>query len=137
MVGSTYVSDPEVWRTFYRKMLQGNVQPIKMVQKTSGISGMYHKKKKTYMLVINEKANNNAEPSIPLVTPMHAVLERVKSEYQRDVEMGFPHVPSVQRGGGQKRKRHDIDDDTDSIQEKPSSTFHKRTFDSHWMTFCK
>jgi len=62
MIGSRYVSDPEIWRKFYRNMLNGNFNLEKYSghQTGGGIAGMYSKK--PYMIPVNPHATLEEKP---------------------------------------------------------------------------
>jgi len=105
MSGSMYVSDPEVWRRFYRNMLDGKFNPeqYRPRQSGGGIGGMY---KKSYMIPVNPHLDYEQEEKIVVgkqVTPMAAVVERAKSELRDKIEQGLPHVPVAQEGGAEPR----------------------------------
>jgi hypothetical protein len=53
MMGSTYVSDPRVWNSFYKNMMDGQFRPGKYRDRQTGggIGGMFSKK--PYMIPVN------------------------------------------------------------------------------------
>ena len=97
-----YVSDPEVWRKFYRNMPNGKFRPEQYRPKQkggAGIAGMYANK--PYIIPVDENAkDDDDDEEMKQVTPVAASLERAKSEYKRKVEEGRPVVPLVQTGAG-------------------------------------
>ena len=97
MVGSTYVSDPEVWRKFYKNMLNGKFYPGQYRGRQTGgagIAGMYANR--PYMIPVNRHIGEEEEDKIVVgkqVTPVAAAVERAKSEHRDAVRENVPHVP--------------------------------------------
>ncbi|KAJ8313844.1 hypothetical protein KUTeg_008405 [Tegillarca granosa] len=104
MAGSIYVSDPAIWRKFYKNMLDGKFRPEQYRPKQTGgggIAGMYADQ--PYMIPVNPHAEDKEEEKIIVgkqVTPVAASLERASSEYKRQVEEGHPIVSLNQAGSG-------------------------------------
>jgi hypothetical protein len=96
MMGSTYVSDPRVWKSFYRNMVDGHFRPGKYRgrQTGGGIGGMFSKK--PYMIPVNPHLASTESPDKKVVgkhvTPMAAVEERAKSELKNAIKEKIPHV---------------------------------------------
>lgn len=95
MSGSTYVSDPRVWKTFYKNMLDGKFNPdgFRKKQVGSGIAGMYSKK--PYMIPVNPNLSEEEPKEVigKQVSPMTAVEDRAKSELKEEMRDNVPHVP--------------------------------------------
>lgn len=95
-MGSTYVSDPRVWKTFYQNMLDGQFRPGKYRgrQTGGGIGNMYSRK--PYMIPVNphlSSKESNEQVVGKHVTPMAAVEERAKVEMKEAIKENVPHVP--------------------------------------------
>ena len=94
-MGSTYVSDHRVWKTFYQNMFEGGFKPSKYRgrQTGGGIGGMFSKK--PYMIPVNPHLSRK-EPADQVVgkhvTPMAAVEERAKEEMKEAIKEKIPHV---------------------------------------------
>ena len=106
-MGSTYVSDPRMWKSFYKNMMDGAFHPghHRGRQTGGGVAGMYSKK--PYMIPVNPHVTKEPEEKIVVgrqVTPMTAVEDRAKSEMKKVLEDDQPHVP-VKRRKGMKRVR--------------------------------
>jgi len=106
MMGSRYVSDPDVWRKFYRNMLDGKFDPSRYrgQQTGSGIGGMYDKK--PYMIPVNPHLEYKQKEKIVVgkeVTPVAAVVERAKSELKDTIKENVPHVPVEKNMRSKKR----------------------------------
>lgn len=95
MSGPTYVSDPRIWKTFYKNMVDGNFNPrsYKGRQSGSGIAGMYSKKPS--MIPVNPHITVEEPKEIfgKQVTPMVAVEERAKEDLKEEMRDKVPHVP--------------------------------------------
>lgn len=89
MNSKTYVSDPKIWEVFYQNMAEKTFNPYKYRPKQKGRGWTY---KQSYRIPIRPHSEINVQPSVPLVTPVAAVEERVKDEYKKDVQEGNPHV---------------------------------------------
>ena len=102
-----YVSDPEVWRKFYKNMLEEKFRPEQYKSKQTGgagIAGMYANK--PYIIPVNRHGKDEEEEmEVQQVTPVAASLERAKSEYKRKLEEGRPVVPLIQTGGNKIRHK--------------------------------
>lgn len=95
-MGSTYVSDPRVWKSFYKNMIDGKFNPgyYRGRQTGSGIANMYSKI--PYMIPVNRHLSTEPEQTIVVgkeVTLTAAVEDRAKSEFKDTIEDGAPHVP--------------------------------------------
>lgn len=96
MVGTTYVSDPRVWKSFYQNMIDGKFNPgyYRGRQSGGGIANMYAKK--PYMVPVNPHVTTEPEQKIVVgkeVTPTAAVEDRARSEFKETIQDGAPHVP--------------------------------------------
>ena len=95
MVGTTYVSDPVVWKSFYQNMIDGKFNPgyYRGQQSGGGIANMYAKK--PYMVPVNPHVTTEPEQKIVVgkeVTPTAAVEDRARSEFKETIQDGAPHV---------------------------------------------
>ena len=89
-----YVSDPDVWRTFYKNMLAGKFNPTQYRGHQiggGGIAGMYTKK--PCMIPVNPHITTEPEES-----PVIAVEERAKSDLKESIQDKKPHVPVAIKG---------------------------------------
>ncbi|KAJ8297848.1 hypothetical protein KUTeg_012800 [Tegillarca granosa] len=94
MVGSTYISDPRVWKSFYQNMIEGTLKYKKRSprQVGGGIGNMYHHKR--HIMPVSPPANDKPEHVIGTeVTPMAAIEERARSEFKDAVKEDAPRVP--------------------------------------------
>jgi len=100
MLGSRYVSDPEIWRKFYKNMLNGKFDPVQYGgrQTGGGIAGVHSHK--SYMIPVSPHTVMEEKPVVQ-VTPVAAGIERAKSELRDAIKKDQPHVPIK----GKKRKR--------------------------------
>lgn len=103
-MGSRYVSDPGVWKSFYKNMMNGKFHPTQYRGRQSGggIAGMYAKK--PYMIPVNPHVSHEQDSNTVVgkhVTPVAAVEERAKSEMKEAIKEKSPHVPIK----GRKRRR--------------------------------
>ena len=89
MNSQTYVSDPKLWEVFYENMAEKKFNPYKYRPKQKGRGWSY---KKSYRIPVRPHAKLEDPKSVPLVTPVAAVEDRMKEEYKKDVEEGNPHV---------------------------------------------
>lgn len=94
-MGSTYVSDPRVWKTFYQNMFEGGFKPSKYRgrQTVGRIGGMFSKK--PYMIPVNPHLSRKESIDQVVgkhVTPMAAVEERAKEEMKEAIKEKIPHV---------------------------------------------
>ena len=91
MVGSLYVSDPDMWDEFYKQLNSGNVElpKYKRRQKGGGIGGMY--KRRRYTIPVNVKKRDKVVAGTQ-VTPVAAALERAKSQLRTAIKENRPHV---------------------------------------------
>ena len=102
MLGSMYVSDPTVWRSFYENMIEGKFNPGQYRgQQTGGggIAGMYAKK--PYMIPVNPHITSEPEEKVVVgkqVSPVTAMEERAKSDLKDAIEDNKPHVPISIKG---------------------------------------
>ncbi|OOZ36453.1 hypothetical protein BOW52_10765 [Solemya elarraichensis gill symbiont] len=87
MIGSTYISNPDTWTSFYRDLLDGKIDTNNYKPRQTG------GRRKRY--------------AVPLarVTPMKAVEERAAVEFRQAVRDGDPHVPLQKAIKGTKRAR--------------------------------
>ena len=96
MSGSTYVSDPRLWKTFYQNILEGkfNPQSYKRRQSGGGIAGMYSKK--PYMISVNTHTPVEESKGVlsKRMTPMEVVEERAKEDLREEIRQNVPHVPA-------------------------------------------
>lgn len=104
MVGSTYISDPDTWKTFYHNMINGKFKRGKSNQVAGGIGGMYSNK--PYMIPISQYKSETIQKPLPMigneVSPIAAIEERAKSEFKDAIKDEAPRVPIKSR----KRKRN-------------------------------
>ncbi|KAJ8321129.1 hypothetical protein KUTeg_001324 [Tegillarca granosa] len=104
MVGSTYISDPDTWKTFYHNMINGKFKRGKSNQVGGGIGGMYSNK--PYMIPISQYKSETIQKPLPMigneVSPIAAIEERAKSEFKDAIKDEAPRVPIKSR----KRKRN-------------------------------
>lgn len=96
MIGDTYVSDPILWKDFYRSMLNEKFVPEQYgrKQRGGGIAQLYTRK--PYMIPVNphtEEKKNDETIVGAQVTPVAAVEERAKSELKDEIQKRVPHVP--------------------------------------------
>ena len=96
MVGTTYVSDPRVWKSFYKNMIDGKFNPsyYRGRQSGGGIANMYSKK--PYMIPVNPHVTKEPEQKLVVgkeVTSTAAVEDRARSEFNEAIQDGSPHVP--------------------------------------------
>jgi len=85
MVGSRYVSDPEVWRKKFKNMLHGKFDPEQYRGRQSGrgIGGMYGRK--LFMIPVDRHAHDDddyLDKKVAVreqVSSTSAALERAKS----------------------------------------------------------
>ena len=109
MMGSTYVSDPRVWKSFYRNMMDGQFRPGKYRgrQTGGGIGGMFSKK--PYMIPVTPNLTSTEYPDKKVVgkhvTPMAAVEERAKSELNDAIKDKIPHVSEKTIKVGKRQER--------------------------------
>ena len=77
MVGSLYVSSPDMWDDFYKQLHAGNIEipKYKRRQKGNGIGGMYRRRRYTIPVKQKDKVVVGKQ-----VTPVAAAIERAKSE---------------------------------------------------------
>ena len=105
MVGTTYVSDPRVWKSFYQNMIDGKFHPgyYRGRQSGGGIANMYAKK--PYMVPVNRHVTIEPEPKIVVgkeVSPTAAAEDRARSEFKEAIQDGAPHVPLTIKGSKSK-----------------------------------
>lgn len=137
MAGPSYVSDPRIWKTFYKNMLDGQFNPrnYKGRQSRSGIAGMYSKK--PYMIPVNPHVTVEEPKGIvgKQVTPIAAVEERVKGELKDEIRENIPHVPvgSIKAGDSQippisirnrKRKKKSLSDSGKKLKTEEKKSWH-------------
>lgn len=107
MMGSTYVSDPRVWKSFYRNMMNGQFRPGKYRgrQTGGGIGGMFFKK--PYMIPVNPHSTESPDIKVmgKHVTSMAAVEERAKSELKEAIKETIPHVSEKTFKADKRQKR--------------------------------
>ena len=108
-MGTTYVSDPRTWKSFYKNMLDGSFHPgrYRGRQSGGGVAGMYSKK--PYMIPVNPHVNDTEEAKRltgNTVTPVAAVEQRAKSEMKEMIEDRQPHVPVKRRRRIKKRRKY-------------------------------
>ena len=102
MLGSMYVSDPTVWRSFYENMIEGKFNPGQYRGRQrggGGIAGMYSKK--PYMIPVNPHATQEPEEKVIVgkqVSPVTAVEERAKSDIKDAIQDNKPHIPISIKG---------------------------------------
>jgi hypothetical protein len=96
MSGSTYVSDPRIWKQFYKNILEGNFyhQRYKGRQTGGGIAGMYSKK--PYMIPVNPHTpvQESKEVMGKRMTPLETGEERAKEDLKEEIRQNVPHVPA-------------------------------------------
>ena len=105
MVGTTYVSDPRVWKSFYQNMIDGKFHPgyYRGRQSGGGIANMYAKK--PYMVPVNRHVTIEPEQKIVVgkeVSPTAAAEDRARSEFKEAIQDGAPHVPLAIKGSKSK-----------------------------------
>ena len=105
MVGTTYVSDTRVWKSFYQNMIDGKFHPgyYRGRQSGGGIDNMYAKK--PYMVPVNRHVTIEPEPKIVVgkeVSPTAAAEDRARSEFKEAIQDGAPHVPLTIKGSKSK-----------------------------------
>lgn len=88
MMGSTYVSDPRVWKTFYQRMLDGHFRPGKYRGKQTGggLGGMFSKK--PYMISVNPHMFSKECTDQVVGKQVTA-----KAEIKEAIKENIPHVP--------------------------------------------
>ena len=102
MLGSMYVSDPTVWRSFYENMIEGKFNPGQYRGRQrggGGIAEMYAKK--PYMIPVNPNATQEPEEKVTVgkqVSPVTAVEERAKSDLKDAIQDNKPHIPISIKG---------------------------------------
>lgn len=102
MNSQTYVSDPNLWETFYKNMAKNTFNPYKYRKNQKkdqigrGLNGRY---RRSYMIPVN--SNTVKEEPNPinttLVTPVAAAEERAVSEYKDEKKKKEPRVKLVKR----------------------------------------
>ena len=105
MVGTTYVSDPRVWKSFYKNMIDGKFNPgyYRGRQSGGGIANMYAKK--PYMVPVNPHVTKEPEQKLVVgkeVTLTAAVEDRARSEFKEAIQDEAPHVPLAIKGSKSK-----------------------------------
>ena len=105
MVGTTYVSDPRVWKSFYQNMIDGKFNPgyYRGRQSGGGIANMYAKK--PYMVPVNPHVTNESEQKIVVgkeVSPTAAAEDRARSKFKEAIQDEAPHVPLAIKGSKSK-----------------------------------
>ena len=102
MLGSMYVFDPAVWRSFYENMIEGKFNPGRYRGRQiggGGIAGMYSKK--PYMIPLNPHVTKKPVEKVVVgkqVSNVTAVEERAKSDLKDAIDDKKPHVPiSIKR----------------------------------------
>ncbi|KHF23989.1 hypothetical protein BOW31_12685 [Solemya velum gill symbiont] len=85
MIGSTYVSSPDTWASFYRELLGGRIDTKRYKPRQTG--------------------GRERRYAVPLqrVTPMKAVEDRAAIEFRQAVRDGEPYVPLQKTIKGRKR----------------------------------
>ena len=107
MAGSTYISDPRIWKSFYKNMIDGKFKPTqyKGRQTGRGIGNMYAKK--PYMIPVNRHVSKEPEIEQVIVgkqiTPVTAVEERAKTEMKEAIQEDMPHVPREYKTTNKKK----------------------------------
>ena len=102
MLGSMYVSDPTMWRSFYENMIEGKFNPGQYRGRQRGgvgIAGMYAKK--PYMIPVNPHATQEPEEKVIVgkqVSNMTAIEERAKSDLKDAIQDNKPHIPISIKG---------------------------------------
>lgn len=102
MLGSMYVSDPAVWRSFYENMMEGKFNPGRYRGRQiggGGIAGMYAKK--PYMIPVNPHVTKEPVEKVVVgkqVSNVTAVEERAKSDLKDAIDDKKPHVPISIKG---------------------------------------
>ena len=98
MAGSTYISDPRIWKSFYKNMIDGKFKPTQYKGRQTGrrIGNMYAKK--PYMIPVNRHVSKEPEIEQVIVgkqiTPVTTVEERAKTEMKEAIQEDMPHVPA-------------------------------------------
>ena len=92
MNSKTYVSDPKIWESFYQNMANKSFNPYKYKPKQKGRGWSF---KKSYRIPVRPHSKLDIQPRVPLVSPVAAVEERVKEEYNKDIQAGNPHVTPI------------------------------------------
>lgn len=129
MSGPTYVSDPRIWKTFYKNMVDGNFNPrsYKGRQSGSGIAGIYSRK--PYMIPVNAHTTVEEPKEIfgKQVTPMVAVEERAKKDLKEEMRDNVPHVPVASIKAESAQKSHS----SPKIRKKKKKKPIKKVVQSH------
>ena len=87
MAGSTYISDPRIWKSFFKNVIDGKFNPTQYKERQTGrrIGNMYAKK--PYMTPVNRHVSKELEKEQVMVgkqiTPVTAVEERAKNRNER------------------------------------------------------
>ncbi|KAJ8320135.1 hypothetical protein KUTeg_001722 [Tegillarca granosa] len=135
MAGSIYVSDPVIWRKFYKNMLNGKFRPEQYRPNQtggSGVAGMYADS--LYKIPVNPNTDEEEKEKIIVgkqITPMAAEVERAKSELKEAIRKDRPHVP-INKKKSTKSEVMDIGHETrDSMlcDEKNDSLQSLRSWD--------
>ena len=105
MVGTTYVSDPRVRKSFYQNVIDGKFNPgyYRGRQSGGGIANMYAKK--PYMVPVNPHVTTEREQKIVVgkeVSPTAAAEDRARSEFKEAIQDEAPHVPLAIKGSKSK-----------------------------------
>jgi len=105
-----YVSDPRVWKSFYKNMMDGKFDPHRYRGRQkggAGIGGLYTKK--PYMIPVDPHVTREPEEEKVVVgkqvTPVAAAEERAKSELKDAVKEKVPHVSVKKTIKAKKRAR--------------------------------
>ena len=105
MVGSTYISDPRVRKSFYKNMIDGKFNPgsYRGSQVGGGIANMYSKK--PYMIPVNRHVTTEPEKTVVVgktISATEAVEERAKSELKDAIHDYQPPVTVNIKGSSRK-----------------------------------
>ena len=88
MNSKTYISDPKMWEMFYKNMAEKKINPYKYRPIQKGRGWSY---KKSYRIPVRPHSQIEIQPTVPLVTPVAALEERAKYQYNEEVKEGNPH----------------------------------------------
>ena len=77
-----------MWEMFYRNMAEKKFNPYKYRPIQKGRGWSY---KKSYRIPVRPHSQLEIQPTVPLVTPVAAVEERAKYQYNKEIKQGNPH----------------------------------------------
>ena len=131
MVGSLYVSSPDMWYDFYKQLNAGKVKipKYKRRQKGNGIGGMYTHKR--YMISVPKRDKVVVGKQ---VTPVAAALERAKSQLRTAIKENRPHIPVTDNTGPSIQAPVLNGQSTYEYKTRYATKRKRPSYDSIWVT---